>query len=564
MAEIKAEKVEIGKLFSENYQFKIPNFQRPFSWKRDNFDKLFGSIYDAFVNNQDEYFLGSIILQEQDDFYYIIDGQQRLLSVAVLLAVIRDKINNQKIKEEIQDSLFQKEVVTKNKPAIARIKLWEDLTSLEDYIYKERGTEKYKNITYKDKKDPKYSLYEAIDIFLQKYNENFQNDEDAQNFVKYLFNKVYVVRISTKSLPYAIQLFNVLNTSGLPLTTADILKAVNLSEISEEERDKYSKKWRDIENDIGREEIEKVIEFIRTMKLKTKAKKSIYEEYNELIFKKSLIEKGIKFIEYLEKISNIYSKIVLNANDLKINSKYKLLIKLMKDFIPFDDWVPPLLAFYEKFENYQKNGKSINDFLFDFLINLEKKTVIEWVIGYTFTKRIQSLNEIVKIVEEESEPQNIINKVNPIKDNELKTKFKEKINSRDFYDENFAKYILLRIDLEEWDPENFSGYQGTITIEHILPQNPSKDSEWVKVFTNEERDEWTNKIGNLVLLGKRKNSKAKNYNFKRKKEVYFFREGITPFKITNELYEIDKWDIEALKQRQEKLIQRLLELYFGV
>ncbi|MEO0094991.1 MAG: DUF262 domain-containing HNH endonuclease family protein [candidate division WOR-3 bacterium] len=561
MAEIKVEKINIGTLFGEGFQFKIPNFQRPLSWKEDNFEKLFEYIYDSFTNKQDEYFLGSIILQKEDEFFLIIDGQQRLMSLAILLAVIRDKIKNGQIKREIQRCLFQEEIKIKNLPAIARIKMWEDLTSLEDYIYKENKTLEYNKIKFKDKEDPKYSLYLALDTFFSEYEEKLKDDEEAEKFVNYLLTKVYIICIYTESLPYAIKLFNVLNTTGLPLTTADILKAVNLSEIEEKEREKYSKKWREIENNLGREEVEKIIEFIRTMKLKTKAKKGIYEEYEELIFNKFL-KKGKELIEYFEKISNIYRDIVLEPWDLKIDSKYKHLVELMKDHIPFDDWIPPLLAFYEKFENFKKDKKSINNFLYEFLINLEKKTVVEWVNGFTFTKRIESLNKIIKIIEEETEPEEVIKKMK-LDEEELKKKFQMQIESSDFYNEKFAKYLLLRLDLEKWDLENFGGYQGIITVEHILPRNPLPESEWCELFNEAERKEWTNKIGNLVLLGKRKNSRAQNYEFKNKKEIYFFKGGSTPFKITEELKEIEEWNLEMLKQRQDKMVNTLLELYFG-
>jgi len=57
------------------------------------------------------------------------------------------------------------------------------------------------------------------------------------------------------------------------------------------------------------------------------------------------------------------------------------------------------------------------------------------------------------------------------------SKFEEGINSRDFYHESYAKYLLLRIEFEKVDQENFQGYGGVITIEHILPQNSPEYSE---------------------------------------------------------------------------------------
>jgi len=123
-----------------------------------------------------------------------------------------------------------------------------------------------------------------------------------------------------------------------------------------------------------------------------------------------------------------------------------------------------------------------------------------------------------------------------------------------------ARYILLRIDLEKWELENFTGYLGRITVEHILPQTPSNDSDWVKIFSEEEREEWTNKLGNLVLLSGIKNSRAKNFSFKRKKDVYFKGKS-TAFKITQDLEKVEKWTITELKDRQEALIRDAKEIF---
>jgi len=107
--------------------------------------------------------------------------------------------------------------------------------------------------------------------------------------------------------------------------------------------------------------------------------------------------------------------------------------------------------------------------------------------------------------------------------------------------------------MKYWELENFPGYPGTITVEHILPQTPSEDSEWIEIFSEEERLEWTNKLGNLVLLSGRKNSKAQNYDFYTKKDAYF-KEKSTPFRITQWLESKDKWNLEELKARHQKLL----------
>ena len=56
-----------------------------------------------------------------------------------------------------------------------------------------------------------------------------------------------------------------------------------------------------------------------------------------------------------------------------------------------------------------------------------------------------------------------------------------------------------------------------------MPQNPKKDSQWIKDFNDEQRQEWTNKLGNLIILSRRKNSSQSNLDFAQKQQKYFKR-----------------------------------------
>ena len=116
--------------------------------------------------------------------------------------------------------------------------------------------------------------------------------------------------------------------------------------------------------------------------------------------------------------------------------------------------------------------------------------------------------------------------------------------------------------MKYWELENFSGYPGTVTVEHILPLTPSEGGEWIEKFNQEERMGWTNKLGNLVLLSGRKNSKAQNYDFDKKKDVYF-KEKSTPFRITHDVENEDKWTLEELKSRHQKLLNDAKEIFLN-
>ena len=92
--------------------------------------------------------------------------------------------------------------------------------------------------------------------------------------------------------------------------------------------------------------------------------------------------------------------------------------------------------------------------------------------------------------------------------------------SGDIYQKQFSKYVLLKLEYLMSDNTVHLSSFNCISVEHVLPQNPKNDSEWNKIFTKDERAKWTNKLGNLVLISKRKNSSLGNCDFKEKKEKY--------------------------------------------
>ena len=83
------------------------------------------------------------------------------------------------------------------------------------------------------------------------------------------------------------------------------------------------------------------------------------------------------------------------------------------------------------------------------------------------------------------------------------------------------KYVLLRLDDLLAKQPGVSYQHKMITVEHVLPQNPKDSSVWKPDFTDDQRLQWTHRLGNLVLLNRAKNSEAQNYDFAKKKENYF-------------------------------------------
>ena len=96
---IEAKETNIRDLLRNRF-FEIPIYQRPLSWNQDNFQDFVEDIKDALDSGETNYFLGTILLKGDKNsiFYEVVDGQQRLTSLMVLLAVFRDNLNDQQIK----------------------------------------------------------------------------------------------------------------------------------------------------------------------------------------------------------------------------------------------------------------------------------------------------------------------------------------------------------------------------------------------------------------------------------------------------------------------------------
>ncbi len=103
----------------------------------------------------------------------------------------------------------------------------------------------------------------------------------------------------------------------------------------------------------------------------------------------------------------------------------------------------------------------------------------------------------------------------------------------------------------------------TISIEHILPQTPDPSSQWCIDFTDDERAEWCNRLGNLTLISRRKNSSQSNRDYDLKKEKYF-KGNIETFSNSVRVFQkYSQWKVDDIKSNQD-YVTNILFNSFGV
>ena len=549
---IEADKRILQKIFSEDFWFVIPEYQRPYVWQKDNIEELIEDLYYAFEHKEDnEYFLGSLVLKntnnESFNEYEVLDGQQRLTTFFMMIAVLRDLLEDDDYKSTLRELIYQKENKLKKIPSRSRLTYYirdnvEDF--IDEFIIKDDGTQRKEDLLL-------YSEIDNISISnmsnaLLVINNLLCKKSNLDDFVVFLLNKALFIYVSTDNTEDAFRLFTILNDRGIPLTSADILKSTNIGQMCKIELNKYSKIWEDIESKYG-DNFDRFLVFIRNIIVKQKANYNLLDEFEKNIYEKGKLNKGKDTIDLLSRYDEIYDEIIELQND-KLSNQYKNLITIMKIGLVSEDWIPPLMYYYNKFK-FNK--------LDDFLRKLEYKFSGDLISQESPTTRVENMNKIMKEIEriDVSHLDDFINNSILFKINE--NSYKEVV-SGSVYKRKFVRYLLLKLEyLKSDNTVHLSSYKN-ISVEHILPQNPSPNSDWVNTFTKDERDLWTHKIANLVLISKRKNSKLGNLDYKEKKERYL-KDRVDAFQGSKIFLEKNsEWNVEILEKRQGILVDMLI------
>ena len=578
--EIICEKNFIKDIFKRWY--RIPEYQRPYVWESEQVETLLEDTIAAFRSNADsQYFLGSTVLKINEkssdnltyEEYDLLDGQQRLTTIFLMLAVIRDISENKNIHNLSRSAIFQEENDFDNQPERLRIvfDIRDDVKNFVDkYVKLDDGTKKIDDLkacASNNHKDISVRNMASAIITCQKFLQEIKQSGEFESYFKFLWNKILLVCVATKKFDDAFQLFTVLNDRGLKLRNSDILKATNLHEIkNDEDRKIYASEWEEMEKYFG-DDFDKFLSYVRTILVKRKADMTLLKEFEENIYsgkfydratkqylsRAPLLKKGKDTFKYIGNAFDIYRK-VFELRDFGGSFEAANYLTLMTAGLEADYWTAAVLSFCQKFGF--DTTFDYNNFC-HFLKLLDKKVSADWICSQTPTTRIENVNAVIKAIEAIDTTDELFSAtVFDIKLSDL-----EPILQTDIYRKRYSKYLMLKLDLLYHGSSTQFQVPSTVSIEHILPQNPPPNSQWLKNFSDAEREDWTDKLGNLILISRRKNSSLSNRDFAEKKKRYFANNIELFSNSVRVLNTYDKWTPTELKQNHADVIKKLLEVY---
>ena len=222
-------------------------------------------------------------------------------------------------------------------------------------------------------------------------------------------------------------------------------------------------------------------------------------------------------------------------------------------WIDHSDWIPPAILYLS--QNYHRP-----ELLIRFFTDLDRLASGLMINRTNIDKRIARYGKLLNAIENNTD---LYTSDSPLQLTPEENKdIINQLNGNIYLVTRIRLYVLVRLNDAISNPKILT-YSPYPTIEHVLPQNPSQGSEWERCFpTQEQREKYLHRLGNLVLLSTYKNSEARNYDFVKKKEKYFTtKSGVSPFALTTQVLTQSEWTPQIIEKRQKNAVEKLKEIW---
>ncbi|GLY54785.1 DUF262 domain-containing protein [Lentzea sp. NBRC 102530] len=551
MHKLEAHEVPLHKVFGSDYDFRIPDYQRPYAWEVEQAQQLLEDLVEAVEGDSDEpYFLGSMVLVKADGKAdsEVIDGQQRLTTLTILLSIVRDLTTHDGIRTSLRKMIVEEGddlLGLKPKPRLALRK--RDQVFFRTYVQEPGHIEELialddtalETDAQKAVRDNARALRSAL-VRL--------GEEARHRLVRMISSQTFLVVVSTPNLDSAHRIFSVMNARGLDLSPADIFKSKVIGELDDE----YAAKWDEAEVRLGRSDFADLFLYIRMIFAKERAKQDLLTEFPRQVLNQYLPGREAAFVDdVLVPYSDAYEKIrdfgyESSAKAEQVNSWFRRLAQ-----VDNRDWLPPALW------AVRHHGHD-PVWLERFLAKLERLAASMFIRRVYTTPRVMRYSNLLRDL---ASGQGLDSPAFVL-DADERAATVSHLDGQLYLVQKTRRYVLLRLD------EMLAGDPGVIykfpviTVEHVLPQNPKDGSAWLSDFSAEERATWTHRLANLVLLNRWKNAEVSNRDFVVKKDKYFTSgNGVSAFALTSQVIAQPEWTPAVLEARQKDLVRILAETW---
>ena len=588
-----AEDVSLSRVFqrSQNTYFKVPRFQRQYTWSNDNIEDFWSDI-----KSDDIMFFGSLLLNMKEidkGFIEIVDGQQRITTVTIFASLIRNLMFEYS-KKDIISSDQRKKLKKHAENKIEKVFIWDDdidpvtMNTVEKLfiVHNKEAFRKFfrENIQMLNPGDYHKVLSHKFPSGSSMYNvvQNYkslkdciesdvdfinalENDDLLRYFVGIVnrFNSMMCVEIEIRDEALAYEYFDAVNARGVELSVSDLLKNLFLQNLPEDFMRNAQDEWDRMEESIlelkdSGASIDRFFNYYWCAKREYisgggkklyKAIKKTTTTFSKEDWKLELLEISSYCDLYCDLLSGGKEKFS-KITDRHQRKRFYLSLKALRS-MKNDTWIVFLMNYLFNIRTYQQKnlyadqvGNLLEYFVFNYF------TVLGLGGNAFFTLMHSNCQKFNSLIEIDAAPSKFLKAFEQFKGRVRdykptdKDHYVERATERIRYEakNNLIRYVFSKIEKDVLGGQPGGWDMDEVDIEHILPQSPK--SHW-KIPKNKIKPPRTlHMLGNLSLLERTINIRCGNKDFKSKKIYY----KDSRFKLINEpdsLYDLvhsKRWD----------------------
>lgn len=533
---LKSEIYNLAGVLLRKVLYKMPRYQRPYTWAEREVRQLIQDLWRAWKREATFYFIGQIVLvRSTRGRYEIADGQQRLATLTMIFAYVRDRLPH-------RAKHYQGLVMDGPEPRVTLRE--EDASFFQGYVQEPNQITALRELpeTGVDSKDLLAAAARTIHAEL-----GHMKDADLDSFMTYVARCCTLNVVDADERGCAQTVFNALNKRGSPLSEADIIKSDLLenSELSTEEADAAARKWEEVEAMLQREHFATLLNMMPF--LLTGAR--LISPGDLFSFRRAIVDAGgvrhflfDRLPRYAEALLSVFHETVdVGAASADVNRR----LRLMKQVEEWE-WAPAALVFLVEHADQPERARRFFQALDRYAFACELSVVDS-------DRQERRYEHAVRYAGDDSK---LYGKGGALELTEAEhMRFIARLNRASPRD-RMRRLIMLRLEAAMPGGSHLT-VRNDATVEHVLPKNGG--SQWNDRFPDKRlRDEFANMIGNCVLITHKQNEAAGNRSYGDKRKVYFNASGGPPVHaVTKDIVGIEDWTYEAIEERQERLIRIL-------
>ena len=504
-------------LMGNGLSYRVPLFQRDYSWGPDEWDDLWQDIVALFDDDPEPaHYMGYLVLQSRDNRAFdIIDGQQRMTTLSLLMLAAISHLSDLAAPDDPSDPQIRRAEQLRASyigyldpvSLVPRSKL--TLNRHNDSFY-QNYLVPLERLPQRGLNASEHLLRRALSWFKERIKDRSQDDGTAvASFVDGAVDKLFFTVITVTDELNAFKVFETLNARGVRLSATDLLKNYLFSVVArgdahESEINALERRWEGI---VGLLESESLPEFLRVY----------WNSRNRLVRKADLFktirsavdDRGSAFalVRDLDRQARVYAAL-RNPDDGSWSAEERAGLSQLQMFNVHQP-LALLLAAFERFSEQDRIG---------FARVLRAVVVVSLrynlVCGRQSNEQESVYNQIAVAISEQriDNPGAAIEQLQPVypQDNEFRAAFIDMtLRTTSSRNKKVARFVLFQLERRA-SGRSFDFESARYDLEHVLPESPGED--WQQ-FDDQRREACTYRLGNLTLLTATHNRDAGNSGY---------------------------------------------------